>query len=60
MSTTDSRCKVAVLGATGLVGRTMMKVLEKRKFPVTDFVPIASARSAGQTVMFRGQEFVLR
>ncbi len=60
MSKRDSRCKVAVLGATGLVGRTMMKVLEERNFPATDFVPIASARSAGQNVTFRGQEFVIR
>jgi aspartate-semialdehyde dehydrogenase len=51
---------VAVLGATGLVGRTMIKVLEERKFPVTDFVPIASARSAGQSVTFNGKEYIIR
>lgn len=57
MSSTDSRCRVAVLGATGLVGRTMIKVLEERKFPLTGFVPLASARSAGQSVSFNGQEY---
>ena len=60
MSSSDFRCRVAVLGATGLVGRTMIKVLEERKFPVTDFVPIASARSAGQSVTFNGKEYIIR
>ena len=60
MSSQDSRCRVAVLGATGLVGRTMIKVLEERNFPVTDLVPLASSRSAGQVVTFRGKEFIIR
>ncbi len=60
MSSSDFRCRVAVLGATGLVGRTMIKVLEERNFPVTDFVPIASARSAGQSVTFNGKEYIIR
>ena len=60
MSSSDFRCRVAVLGATGLVGRTMIKVLEERKFPVTDFVPLASARSAGQSVTFNGKEYIIR
>jgi aspartate-semialdehyde dehydrogenase len=47
---------VAVLGATGLVGEAMMRVLERREFPVGRFVPLASARSAGRTVTFRGEE----
>jgi len=47
---------VAVLGATGLVGETMMRVLEQRDFPVGRFVPLASARSAGKTVTFRGEQ----
>jgi len=46
---------VAVLGATGLVGETMIKILEERDFPVSRLVPLASARSAGKTVMFRGE-----
>ncbi|MFZ1731876.1 MAG: aspartate-semialdehyde dehydrogenase [Bacteroidota bacterium] len=48
--------KVAVVGATGLVGRTMLKVLEERDFPVAWLVPIASERSAGTTVSFRGDD----
>jgi len=46
--------KVAVLGATGLVGREMLKVLEQRNFPVTELVPLASERSAGKTIEFGG------
>ncbi|ACF44721.1 aspartate-semialdehyde dehydrogenase [Pelodictyon phaeoclathratiforme] len=60
MSSQDSRCRVAVLGATGLVGRTMIKVLEERNFPVTELVPLASSRSVGQVVTFRGKEFIIR
>ena len=41
---------VAVLGATGAVGREMLKILEERNFPVGKLVPLASARSAGKTV----------
>src|SRR5215467_13346579 len=44
--------KVAVVGATGLVGSTMLKVLEERKFPVTELIPIASERSVGKEVVF--------
>lgn len=47
---------VAVVGATGLVGEAMMQVLEQRDFPVGRFVPLASARSAGRTVTFRGAD----
>ncbi len=45
---------VAVAGATGLVGRTMMTVLEEQNFPIGRFVPLASARSAGMEVIFQG------
>lgn len=47
---------VAVVGATGAVGTEMIEVLEERKFPVTRLVPLASARSAGGTVIFEGNE----
>jgi len=47
---------VAVVGATGAVGAEMIEVLEERKFPVTRLVPLASARSAGGTVTFEGNE----
>lgn len=52
--------KVAVLGATGAVGRTMLQVLEERDVAVDELVPIASARSAGSTVPFRGREWPVR
>ncbi len=52
--------KVAVLGATGAVGRTMLRVLEERQVPVDELVPLASARSAGATVTFRGREWQVR
>ncbi|MFN8397497.1 MAG: aspartate-semialdehyde dehydrogenase [Bacteroidia bacterium] len=49
--------KVAVVGATGLVGRVMLQVLEERKFPVSELIPVASERSIGQLVQFQGREF---
>ncbi len=51
---------VAVVGATGAVGGQMIEVLEERKFPVATLVPLASARSAGGTVSFRGQEVTIQ
>lgn len=47
--------KTAVVGATGMVGQTMIKVLEERSFPVTQLIPAASERSVGKEVMFRGK-----
>jgi aspartate-semialdehyde dehydrogenase len=47
---------VAVLGATGAVGEVMLEILEERKFPVRHLYPLASSRSAGTTVEFRGKE----
>ncbi len=46
--------KVAVVGATGMVGAAMLRILEERDFPIRELVPVASARSAGKTVEFRG------
>jgi len=46
--------KTAVVGATGMVGRTMMKVLEERSFPVTQLIPAASEKSVGKEVIFNG------
>ncbi|MDR2780005.1 MAG: aspartate-semialdehyde dehydrogenase, partial [Synergistaceae bacterium] len=46
--------KIAVLGATGLVGREMLKVLEQRNFPVGELILLASERSAGKTIEFGG------
>jgi len=47
---------VAVLGATGLVGENLLTVLQERNFPVQELLPLASGRSAGRTVGFRGRE----
>src|SRR3954453_14915331 len=49
--------RVAVIGATGAVGREMTRTLEQRSFPVDELVPLASERSAGSRVSFRGEEF---
>ena len=49
--------KVAVVGATGLVGTQMIKVLEERNFPVTGMIPVASERSVGKKVTFKGKSY---
>lgn len=49
-------CNVAILGATGAVGQEMLKVLEEYDIPVKKLLPLASARSAGGTVSFKGRE----
>lgn len=49
--------RVAIVGATGLVGSTMLRLLEERSFPVTELIPVASARSAGTKVKFAGKEY---
>ncbi|MCQ2798770.1 MAG: aspartate-semialdehyde dehydrogenase [Bacilli bacterium] len=52
--------KVAILGASGAVGREMIKVLQERNFPVSELRPLASARSAGQKISFNGQEITIQ
>lgn len=52
--------KVAVVGATGAVGREMARTLEERNFPVDEFVPLASSRSAGSTVRFHDDDHAVR
>jgi aspartate-semialdehyde dehydrogenase len=49
--------RVAVVGATGLVGTKMLQVLAERNFPVTELIPVASARSVGKEVMFKGKAY---
>ncbi|MBR5175159.1 MAG: aspartate-semialdehyde dehydrogenase [Bacteroidales bacterium] len=49
--------KVAVVGVTGLVGTRMVEVLEERNFPVDEFIPVASGRSAGKIIGFKGKEY---
>jgi len=48
--------KVAVVGVTGMVGQVMCRVLEERRFPITEFLPVASARSVGKFVTFKGEK----
>ncbi len=50
---------VAVLGATGMVGKVMMQVLEERNFPVDRFLPLASTRTAGTKVTFKGKKYTV-
>ena len=50
---------VAVVGATGLVGSKMLQVLEERRFPVTELLPVASERSWGKKVTFQGREWTV-
>lgn len=47
--------KTAVVGATGMVGRTMIKVLEERNFPVSELIPAASEKSVGKEIIFKGK-----
>lgn len=51
--------KVAVVGATGLVGTMMLKVLEERNFPLDELLPVASEKSVGKTVKFKGKEYTI-
>ena len=51
---------VAVVGATGAVGETMLAILEQRDFPVGELIPLASARSAGSSIRFRGRDIEVR
>ena len=51
---------IAIVGATGAVGLDMLKTLEKRNFPLGSLTPLASARSAGKTLPFRGQEILVQ
>lgn len=49
--------KVAVVGATGMVGQVMLRVLEERDFPIEELIPVASARSVGTPVAFKGKQY---
>ena len=51
---------VAVLGATGAVGQEMMNILQERNFPVGKLIPLASARSAGKTLKFKGEDVTIQ
>lgn len=49
--------KVAVVGATGMVGQVMLKVLAERNFPLTELIPVASERSVGTNIEFQGKDY---
>ncbi|MFN6115424.1 MAG: aspartate-semialdehyde dehydrogenase [Flavobacteriales bacterium] len=51
--------KVAVVGATGLVGGVMLKVLEERGLPISELLPVATAKSVGSTISFKGKDIVI-
>src|SRR5690625_1403139 len=55
-----AKYNVAMVGATGAVGDTLLSILEERDFPVAELVPLASERSAGGTLTFAGKEVVIR
>ncbi|EDM35653.1 aspartate-semialdehyde dehydrogenase [Pedobacter sp. BAL39] len=51
--------KIAVVGATGLVGTVMLKVLEERNFPLTELIPVASEKSVGKEITFKGKKYAI-
>ena len=51
--------KVAVVGATGLVGTKMLQILEERNFPVSELIPVASEKSVGKKVRFKGKDYAV-
>ena len=51
--------KVAVVGATGLVGTKMLEILAERNFPVTELIPVASEKSAGKEISFKGKNYIV-
>lgn len=52
--------KIAIIGVTGLVGSTMLKVLEERNFNVSELIPVASNKSVGRLIKFKGKEFGIK
>lgn len=51
--------RIAVVGATGMVGEIMLKVLAERNFPITDLIPVASERSVGKQIEFNGKKYTI-
>lgn len=52
--------RVAVVGVTGMVGQVMLSLLEERKFPITELIPVASERSVGKTIRFKDREYTIQ
>ena len=55
----NKKPNLAIVGATGVVGSTFLKVLEERDFPFENLYIMASAKSAGTTVTFRGKDYIV-
>ena len=53
------KMKIAVVGATGMVGTVMLKLLEERQFPITELIPVASERSVGKKVTYKGVDYTI-
>ena len=51
--------KVAVVGATGMVGEVMLQLLAERNFPVTELIPVASEKSVGKQIDFKGKKYAV-
>ena len=51
------KMKVAVVGVTGMVGQVMCRLLEERNFPITEFLPVASEKSIGKPIEFKGKQY---
>lgn len=51
--------KVALVGATGMVGQVMLKVLAERNFPITELLPVASERSIGKKIQYKGEDYTI-
>ena len=49
--------KVAIVGATGMVGEVMLKVLAERNFPITELIPVASEKSVGKTITYKNKDY---
>lgn len=56
---TKNEMRIAVVGVTGLVGGVMLEVLSERKFPISELIPVASARSAGKKITYDGKEYTV-
>ena len=52
--------KIALIGATGMVGGVMLKVMAERKFPLTDLILVASHKSVGKSISWQGKEYVVQ
>ena len=51
--------RVAIVGATGMVGNVLLQVLREQNFPITELIPVASEKSIGKTILFGGLEFTV-